>query len=103
MQIAVQLKRFAAAAKKIKSAFEPDPSPKRGGASGASGFSQTSQFGQVPSAADLSSLFDTEKTGLDTSIAGKQCNSHKKDDYCRCSSLHCSWRLRRVLLESKMH
>ncbi|KAK9841165.1 hypothetical protein WJX74_001299 [Apatococcus lobatus] len=68
-QIAVQLKRFAAAAKKIKSALQPEGSARKSGG-GSSGGQQSTSSGPAPSAADISSLFDTEKTGLDTSILG---------------------------------
>ena len=70
LQIAVQLKRFAAAAKKIKSALQPEGSPRKAGGN-SSGGKQSASSGPAPSAADISSLFDTEKTGLDTSIVGR--------------------------------
>ncbi|KAK9859327.1 hypothetical protein WJX84_001281 [Apatococcus fuscideae] len=70
-QIAVQLKRFAAAARKIKSALQPSGPPRKAAAGGGSSAGQKpAELGSIPSAQDLASLFDTEKTGLDTSIAG---------------------------------
>ena len=71
LQIAVQLKRFAAAAKKIKSALQPEDPPRKAGGN-SSGGKQSAASGPAPSAADISSLFDTEKTGLDTSILGRR-------------------------------
>lgn len=70
LQIAVQLKRFAAAAKKIKSALQPEGPPRKAGG-GSAGGQQSASSGPIPTAADISSLFDTEKTGLDTSILGR--------------------------------
>lgn len=69
LQIAVQLKRVAAAAKNMKSALQPGGPPRKAGG-GSAGGQQSASSGPIPTAADISSLFDTKKTGLDTSILG---------------------------------